>query len=388
MAQQRQGWQRGQRCCLTTALTLMGILGLGLSLPSRAEALAIQPTAMATAAALPGVVRDGPLGPVFDHRLLNQISATHQVPVRELRVVAAEPQDWSDSCLGLGGPVEICAAVITPGWEVTVASDLYTWVYRTNGDGTALRQASPAVPPGAAPPLPPLRAVEDLKAHIAHTYDLAASDLTVVDVAERLWDGCYGLPPATPDELCPQVLVPGLQVVVQGRDRVWVYHTDQQGTVFHLNPEASQLSGATLAPRLLPADAVPTLANPLPETVLSVIFRHPASGTDYQVSLYGDRSLAGYDRSAQNPDADWAAVDLGSISYRDWFDLRDQLATPPLAAYDRLAYGTDPDPRTITYTLVLGNGAAAVQYDSAVVEQLPPNLQALIDLWQPLWSHR
>ena len=385
MTQQWQGWQWQQRCGVTLALAMAGVLGLG-ALPSRAVTLAIQPTLLATAA-LPGEVRDGPWGPAFAHRLLNQISTTHQVPVRELRIVAAEPQDWSDSCLGLGGPAEICAAVITPGWEVTVASDLYTWIYRTNGDGTTLRQASPAVPPGAAPPLPPLRAIEDLKAHIAQTDDLAASDLTVVDVAERLWDGCYGLPAAA-GEVCPQVLVPGLQVVVQRGDRVWVYHTDQQGSVFHLNPAASQGSGATLAPSLLPADAGPALANPLPETVLSIILQHPASGLDYQVSLYGDRSLAGYDRSAQNPDIDWVAVDLGSISYRDWFNLRDQLTTTPLAAYDRLAYGTDPDPRAITYTLVLGNGAAAVQYDSAVVGQLPPNLQALIGQWDPLWRDR
>jgi hypothetical protein len=377
MTQQWQGWRWGQRCGLTLTLAMAGILGAG-SLPNRAAPLASQPAMLATAAVLPGELGD---------RLLRRISTTHQVPVRELRIVAAEPQNWSDSCLGLGGPAEICAAVITPGWEVTVASNLYTWVYRTNGDGTALRQASPEAPPGAAPPLPPLQAVADLKAHIARTDGVAARDLTVVDVAERLWDGCYGLP-APAGEVCPQVLVPGLQVVVQSRDRVWVYHTDQQGSVFHLNPEASQVSGATLAPRLLPTDAVPTLANPLPETVLSVIIQNPTTGQDYQVSLYSDRSLAGYDRSAENPDTDWAAVDLGSISYRDWFDLRDHLATTPLAAYDRLAYVTDPDPRAITYTLVLGNGVAAVQYDSAVVDQLPPNLQALISQWEPLWRDR
>ena len=378
--QRRQDWQRGPRCGLTTTLALMGFLSLGLSLPSGAPAIAIPLTAMAIAAELPGDVQD---------RLLNQISATYQVPVRELRVVAAEPQDWSNSCLGVGGPAEICAAVIISGWEVTVASDLYTWVYHTNGDGTALRQASPAVPPGATLPWPPLRVVEALTTHIAQTYDVAASDLMVVDVAERLWNGCYGLPslPAPAGELCSASLFSGLQVVVQSRDRVWVYHTDQQGSAFYPNQVASQTSGATLVPRLLSTDAVPALANPLPETVLSVILQHPASGLDYQVSLYRDRSLAGYERSAQNPDTDWVAVDLGSISYRDWFDLWDQLAITPLTAYNRLAYGTDPDPRAVTYTLILGNEATAIQYDSAVVEQLPPELQALINQWDLLWSN-
>ena len=41
--------------------------------------------------------------------------------------------DWPDSCLGMGGANESCAAVITPGWRVTA---------RVNGQEYTLQQAA------------------------------------------------------------------------------------------------------------------------------------------------------------------------------------------------------------------------------------------------------
>jgi hypothetical protein len=47
---------------------------------------------------------------------------------------------WSDSCLGLGGPAESCAAVITPGYEITLQVKTTQYVYRTDADGTVVRE--------------------------------------------------------------------------------------------------------------------------------------------------------------------------------------------------------------------------------------------------------
>ncbi len=57
----------------------------------------------------------------------------------EITVEDAEPRDWSDSCLGLGGPAESCAAVITPGYAFLLVHDGTDYHYRTNSDGTAVR---------------------------------------------------------------------------------------------------------------------------------------------------------------------------------------------------------------------------------------------------------
>ncbi len=55
-------------------------------------------------------------------------------------VMTAFEKEWSDSCLGLGGPTESCLQVMTPGWEITVVAKGTETVYRTNFDGTVIRE--------------------------------------------------------------------------------------------------------------------------------------------------------------------------------------------------------------------------------------------------------
>lgn len=55
-------------------------------------------------------------------------------------VMSAYEQDWSDGCLGLGGPAESCIAVITPGFEVTVLAQGSERIFRTNVDGSIIRE--------------------------------------------------------------------------------------------------------------------------------------------------------------------------------------------------------------------------------------------------------
>lgn len=54
-------------------------------------------------------------------------------------IMSAYEKDWSDACLGLAGPDEMCVAVITPGFEVTMQAQSKTYVYRTNTNGTVVR---------------------------------------------------------------------------------------------------------------------------------------------------------------------------------------------------------------------------------------------------------
>lgn len=60
------------------------------------------------------------------------------VPVSSLQIIQAEQREWSDSCLGLGGPEVLCAAVVVPGWLVTIASGQQRLVYRTNESGSVV----------------------------------------------------------------------------------------------------------------------------------------------------------------------------------------------------------------------------------------------------------
>lgn len=55
-------------------------------------------------------------------------------------VMTAYEKEWSDGCLGLGGPAESCIAMITPGYEVTVQVKGVEQIYRTNADGSQIRR--------------------------------------------------------------------------------------------------------------------------------------------------------------------------------------------------------------------------------------------------------
>lgn len=56
-----------------------------------------------------------------------------------VEIVSVERMEWQDSCLGLGGPAESCAQVITPGWQVTFRVDGQEYVMRTDETGSQIR---------------------------------------------------------------------------------------------------------------------------------------------------------------------------------------------------------------------------------------------------------
>ena len=70
------------------------------------------------------------------------------VPVEQIQVDKVEPVEWSNSCLDLGGPDEICAAVLTPGYRILLRVDLFRYEFHTDSDGSNIRQV-PSVELGA-----------------------------------------------------------------------------------------------------------------------------------------------------------------------------------------------------------------------------------------------
>lgn len=57
----------------------------------------------------------------------------------KILILEAMETDWSDSCLGLGGPAESCAAVITPGYNILMQANGKEYRYRTNETGTTVK---------------------------------------------------------------------------------------------------------------------------------------------------------------------------------------------------------------------------------------------------------
>ena len=64
-----------------------------------------------------------------------------QLGIDELTITRQEItlHDWTDSCLGLGGPAESCLQAITPGYRIVLQAGDEVWEARTNLDASVVR---------------------------------------------------------------------------------------------------------------------------------------------------------------------------------------------------------------------------------------------------------
>ncbi len=64
-----------------------------------------------------------------------------QLDLTEVEITAVEAVTWSDACLGVPNPAELCAAAETPGYRITLTANGEAYVYHTNKDGSQVRLA-------------------------------------------------------------------------------------------------------------------------------------------------------------------------------------------------------------------------------------------------------
>lgn len=57
-----------------------------------------------------------------------------------VKVISIEEKEWPDACLGKPGEGELCAQVITPGYEVKAEVSGEVRTYRTSLDGSIIRR--------------------------------------------------------------------------------------------------------------------------------------------------------------------------------------------------------------------------------------------------------
>lgn len=70
----------------------------------------------------------------------NQVSELLGVPVESIQLKSIEPMEWTDSCLGLGGPEESCLQTTTPGWLLVFTADGQEYRFRADQTGTVIRR--------------------------------------------------------------------------------------------------------------------------------------------------------------------------------------------------------------------------------------------------------
>lgn len=80
------------------------------------------------------------LPPVAVEKARQALADELNVDIETVTIASYERQEWSDSCLGLGGPAESCLAAIYPGWQVMLSvADGEMYEVRTDETGEIIR---------------------------------------------------------------------------------------------------------------------------------------------------------------------------------------------------------------------------------------------------------
>jgi len=143
------------------------------------------------------------------------------ITIAQITIVSQVPVDWPDGCLGLPAPDELCAMMIVPGFEVTLQVDDQQYIYRTNQDGSQVREA---------PALPASEAVRNM---LAERTGVSPARIDLISEESVEWpDACLGV--QLPDVMCAQVITPGYRFVFAVDGDEYVVHTDQSVNIFVL----------------------------------------------------------------------------------------------------------------------------------------------------------
>ena len=161
-----------------------------------------------------------------------------ELGVAEDQIEATEVVDveFSDSCLGLGGPAESCLQAITPGWLVLLDVNGAPYEVHTDETGQQIRIA-PALPEESDVPadMAADTAAAAAQEFVAAELDVALGDVQVVSAEPTEFnDGCLGF--GRPDESCIQVITPGWIVILDVGGQTYEAHTDETGQQVRLAP--------------------------------------------------------------------------------------------------------------------------------------------------------
>jgi hypothetical protein len=167
-----------------------------------------------------------------------RLATTQNVDLQEIEVMDYESENWSDSCLGLAQPGEMCLQVITPGWRIEFQSNGEKFVYHTDKSGDSLRLAFSSTP--VEPPPSDFSPGEELPPAVQAAVDKLSQIITidpeiieVVSAQQTTWsDSCLGL--GGPDELCLQVITPGWKVTLSAQGKEYELHTNEDGSSVRL----------------------------------------------------------------------------------------------------------------------------------------------------------
>ncbi len=122
-----------------------GECGPGTMVPAQPTETAAVPTGTPAAAVVTATPsQKAVIDPAVEKKIVGAarslLAKKLKVKTADIYLVSIEPASWSDSCLGLPGPGEMCAEMITDGFKVVLAINGQNYTIRTDQSGRNVRQ--------------------------------------------------------------------------------------------------------------------------------------------------------------------------------------------------------------------------------------------------------
>lgn len=70
---------------------------------------------------------------------MNGLSVSLGIDIDQIEIVSYMQVNWSDACLGLAKPGEMCLKMITPGWLIILRASGETYKFHTDKNGNQVR---------------------------------------------------------------------------------------------------------------------------------------------------------------------------------------------------------------------------------------------------------
>jgi hypothetical protein len=168
---------------------------------------------------------------------LRALASQLGVEAERITIAEIEEVEWSDSCLGAGGPAESCLQVITPGFKVVLTLDGVAYTLHTNADGSQVRLAGqqPLQSSGQGP-------TETAQTQVARAVISALATYLQIDPdsikissieAQEFSDSCLGF--GRPDESCLQAITPGYAITLMADNKTYEIHATLDGSSARLS---------------------------------------------------------------------------------------------------------------------------------------------------------
>ncbi|WP_427162180.1 hypothetical protein ACQFX9_11805 [Aliinostoc sp. HNIBRCY26] len=209
---------------------------------------------------------------------------------------------------------------------------------------------------------------------ISNREGIAINKLKITDSSRQTWsNGCLELP--KPDEFCTQALVPGWLVVVSRGRQKWVYHTNDNGSVFRFKENNNNSS---LRPVPIPANELPP---PLDRnTVFREISTGGFAGRTYETVLLNDGRLIRV-RIGDANDSERSVRRVTVAQVRQF----QRVLNREQNVFRNVSYPAPGGAADfITYKLTSRKGT--VQYNDISRSNLPNNVQTVVQAWSQLVS--